>query len=670
MIFDNLFELRTRQVVPTAANPLLGLWGTSTKSKTGIEVNDEHALSSTAVWSAVTQLSQAVASLPLHLYKRLKGGGKDKYPAHNLYNIMHLEPNPEMTSFSFREAQMGQILVTGTCFAEIERDKLNNIKGLWPLLTLRMETLRSKDNGNLFYRYQLPDGEYKIFLPGDILRVNGFSHSGLLGFRTVEKTKEAIALNLAYEEYAARFFGDGARPPIALEHPEHLGEKAQASLRVAFENVYGGLSNSQRVAILEEGMKLKEFGFSVRDSQIPELRAFQIDEVSRIFNIPPHMLHNLNRATFNNIEELSRGFVKFSLRYWLVRFEQAYNMQLLAPKERKKYFFEHIFEGLLRSDIKTRYEAYKVGIENGWLNADEVRELENMNPQPEEQGKTYYRPLNWIEKDAVIELPQVQQSQPINEEEAENEENLRKYFESRTNHKTAVVGRDRIIKQYYPLFKQAAQKIVNREAIAIKKAVKNVGGQRSKSDLKVWLDDFYDKHPDHIKREIGPVFHSFAEAIQASSAKEIGIEIGIDENLKKFISDYLDRYVERHVESSHGQLIALLEEELEKITERVDEWIEEDKRSEKIASNETIRESNAIYSFMAFGAGLGLYWRTRGPKTCPYCLSLEGRKISSGQAFAESGSEIKPKGHEPMVIRGTKSHPPLHRGCDCYISIY
>jgi hypothetical protein len=386
------------------------------------------------------------------------------------------------------------------------------------------------------------------------------------------------------------------------------------------------------------------------------------------------MLHNLNRATFNNIEELSRGFVKFSLRYWLVRFEQAYNTQLLNTKEQKKYFFEHVFEGLLRGDIKSRYEAYQVGVSNGWLNADEIRELENMNPQPGEQGKKYFVPLNWIIKEDAGKLPEVEPVKVPEEEppkEPEEEEKIREHFkEKRANPKASVAERDRVIKQYYQLFKQAAQKIVNREAIAIKKAVKNIGGQRSKSDLKKWLDDFYNKHPEHIKREIGPVFHSFAEAIQAASAKEIGVDIGIDEDLEKFISDYIDRYVERHTDSSHGQLIALLEEELDKITERVDEWVDEDKRSDKIAANETVRESNAVFQFMAFGAGMGVVWRIRGPKTCPYCTELDGRRVAAGQSYVESGDVLEPKGADgPMKIRGMKAHPPLHSRCDCFLTV-
>jgi HK97 family phage portal protein len=624
-----------------------------------------------------------------------------------------------MTAFAFREAQMGQILMAGTCFAEIERDRLDNIIGLWPLLTDRMETLRSKGNGELFYKYEIPGQEPKIFRKEAILRINGYSHSGLLGYRTIDKSREAIALNLAYEEYAARYFGDGARPPLALEHPEQIGKDALDNLRASFQKSHEGLSASQRIAILEEGMKLHEYGFSVADSQVPELRYFQIDEVCRVFNVPPHMLHNLNRATFNNIEELSRGFVKFSLRYWLVRFEQAYNTQLLKPKEQNKYFFEHVFEGLLRGDIKTRYEAYQVAVSNGWMNADEIRELENMNPQPGEQGGKYFVPLNWIPKEdagQVLEpVKEPLEEKPTEEGDKETKEywldpdafrkkeyeftrdndglvnNIskikKKSFkvvrdsdglitsveEGEDNQETvnnnkekraqSVVERDRIIKQYYPLFKQAAQRIVNKEAIAIKKKVKQ--SKRANPQLQKWLEDFYRKQSGYIKEQIGPVFSSFAEAIGDASKAEMGVEV---EGLEKFIADFIDRYSERHIESSEGQLIALLEGELEELENRVEEWRE--KRPDKIALNETNRMSNAVYGYIAFGAGMALIWRIRGARTCPYCKELDGRRISSGQTFVSDGDELNPKGGTgPMKIRGMKKHPPLHQACDCYASV-
>ena len=658
MRFPRLFRAK----VPTAANPFLGLLGGDYSSKTGIEVTEEESLSSAAVWSAVTQLSQSIASLPLHLYKRLKPKGKEKYTPHPLYNLLHLEPNPEMTALAFREAQAGQVLMTGTSYAEIVRDRTDKIIELWPLLTNRMEALRM-DNGDLVYRYQLVDGTHKDFHRNRILRVNGFSHSGLLGYQPIRKNSEVVGVALALQEYFARFFGDGAKPPVALEHPQSLSAEAQDRIRKNWNSIHQGLSNSQRVAILEEGMTLKVFGVSPEQAQAIDARKFQIDEVCRVFNMPPHMLKSLDRATYSNIEEQGLEFLIYTLRPWLVRFEQAYATQLLSEKDRKKYFFEHNVNGLLRGDIEKRYTAYASGISNGWLNADEARELENLNPQPDGQGEKFYVPLNWIPKeDAGMQLEQTEPT-PIPEEEIDEGE-IKSYWLGKSE-KRSVIERDRIIKQYIPLFRQAAQRIVNREAIAVKKEVKKHVEKRAKSDLQDWLKDFYGRQSEYIKEQIGPVFRSFAEAIQSASANEIGVDSGMTPELFDFVTEYINRYAERHIESSEGQLLSLLEEEIESLEIRVDEWRET--RPDKIANNETVRESNAVFQFVAFSAGLGTIWQTRG-KPCPFCAEFQGRRVVSGQSFVNNGDELNPKGAEgPMKIRGMKKAPPLHRGCICYL---
>jgi HK97 family phage portal protein len=543
---------------------------------------------------------------------------------------------------------------------------MNRIRGLWPLLSSRMELFRM-DSGELIYRYNLSDGTHKNFAKDMILRISGFSHSGLLGYQPVKKNTEAIGLALALQEYFARFFGNGAVPPAALEHPGKLSQEAQDRLKKNWNTLYQGLSNSQRIGILEEGMTLKTFGVSPEDAQAIDARKFQIDEVCRVFNMPPHMLKSLDKATYSNIEEQGLEFVIYTLRPWLVRFEQTYSTQLLNEKERKRYFFEHNVSGLLRGDIEKRYAAYVQAISNGLMNADEVRELENMNPQADGQGEKYYVPLNWIPKeDAGIQLEQMKEPPPAKEPE-ETVEELKSFWTTKTE-KRSVIERDRIIKQYMPLFKQAAQRIVNREAIAVKKEVKKYAEKRANPALKKWLEDFYSRQSEYIKEQIGPVFRSFAEAIQSASAREIGVDDGMTDELFNFVTEYIDRYAERHTESSRGQLLSLLEEEVESLEVRVDEWRET--RPDKIATNETVRESNAVFQFVAFSAGLKTVWRIRGAATCPYCRELSGRAVATGQSFVVDGQELNPKGADaPMKIRGIKTHPPLHRGCDCYLSV-
>ncbi len=202
--------------------------------------------------------------------------------------------------------------------------------------------------------------------------------------------------------------------------------------------------------------------------------------------------------------------------------------------------------------------------------------------------------------------------------------------------------------------------------------------------MEKWLDDFYRKMPDYIIQELGPVFRSFSEAIIEESAVEIGVEPD-PKDMDQFINDYIDRYAERHVESSRGQLVSILnkpdEETKDKpeiiehrewaddIDDRVDEWSEDDKRAEKIADNESVRLSNAVFQTVAFGAGMSCVWRIRGAKTCPYCKELNGRRVSKGQSFVDTGDELDPKGGTgPMKIRGMKTQPPLHQKCNCILA--
>jgi len=357
-ILSELFEKRAHpsQAINWA---LYGFWGYGNESYTGITISEENMLNATAVWAAIRILAETIASLPLHLYERLSPRGKKRATEHPLYSILHIKPNPEMTSMVYRETIAGHVGMWGTTYSEIERDQNGTIKAVWPLLPGNMDVKRF--DGKLTYVYRLPDGSTKIFDAKNILRITGFSKNGLIGYKPINTGREAIGLSLALEEFGARFFGNGAKPPIALEHPESLSPEAYDRLRESWEKRHEGLSNAHRVAILEEGMKLKEFGVSPEDAQALESRKFQVTEVARIFNIPPHMLKDLEKSTFSNIEHQGLEFVIYTIRPWLVRFEQAYSMQLLTEQELNTYFFEHLVDGLLRGDIESRSKAYATG---------------------------------------------------------------------------------------------------------------------------------------------------------------------------------------------------------------------------------------------------------------------------------------------------------------------
>ena len=417
----------------------------SPTSYTGRAVDEESAMSDTAVWSAVTQLSQSVASLPLHLYKRLDRG-KKRMNGDSRYQMMHLKPNPEMTSMDFREAQMGQVLRYGTCYAEKELDVSGNVLALWPLLStqVRMDRLL----GKLVYIVKVPiadnrdpkkvSGSEHILDSSRILKVSGFSNNGLLGYSPVKVGKQSIALSLAIEEYGARFYGNNARPDAVLESPDTIGVDAQERLRKSWEDIHKGLENSHRIAILEQGMKLHEFSSDPQKAQALETRKFQIEEVARIFNMPVHMLKNLDRATNNNIEFQGMEFVIYTLRPWLVKFEQGYTTQLLREKEQKKLFFEHLIDGLMRGDTKTRHAAYAVGRQWGYYSANDVLEIENRNSIGE-QGDIYLIPMNMIPADKAEELAESQIDK--NEETPDKSEEKSKKVDIKSKFLNIISGR-------------------------------------------------------------------------------------------------------------------------------------------------------------------------------------------------------------------------------------
>lgn len=370
---------------------LLGLGSTNTN----IVVNEQTAMSVSAVFSCVRIISETVASLPLVTYERTRDG-KQRAVKHPLYNVLHDVGNDEMTAFLVREIMQQHLCTHGTAYAEKELDGAGRLKGLWPLRPDHVTTVRTPE-GDLAYQVVLPNGQQVVFPKERIFKIVGFGGDGIKGASILSMAREAIGLAIATEQYGAKFFGSGARPGGVLEHPGALTEEAASRLRTSWNEMHSGLDKSHRIAILEEGMSYKQIGLPPEDSQFLQTRKFQIEEICRIFRVPPHLVGSLDRATFSNIEHQGIDFVVHTIRPWLVRWEQAILSQLLTPEERKRYFAEHNVDGLLRGDIKSRYEAYAIGRQNGWLSADDIRGLENQNPLPDGQGQKYLVPLNMVD---------------------------------------------------------------------------------------------------------------------------------------------------------------------------------------------------------------------------------------------------------------------------------
>lgn len=368
------------------------LFGRTTSGK---PVNERTAMQTTAVYACVRILAEAVASLPLHVYEYQDDGGKKLVHDHPLYYLLHDEPNPEMTSFVFRETLMSHLLIWGNAYAQIIRDGAGRVLGLYPLLPDKMDVQRN-DKGNIYYVYSRNSDENPMFKEygniklkaEDVLHIPGLGFDGLIGYSPIAMAKNAVGMTLACEEYGASFFANGANPGGVLEHPGVL--KDPSKVRESWNSVYRGVNNAHKIAVLEEGMKYQQIGIPPEEAQFLGTRKFQINEIARLYRIPPHMVGDLDKSSFSNIEQQSLEFVKYTLDPWVIRWEQSLQRSLLLPGEKGKYFIKLNVDGLLRGDYQSRMNGYAVGRQNGWFSANDIREMENMNPIPDEEGGKLY----------------------------------------------------------------------------------------------------------------------------------------------------------------------------------------------------------------------------------------------------------------------------------------
>ena len=390
-ILTGIFKSRDKPTNRTAGSAYSFFLGNSTSGK---RVNERSAMQMTAVYSCVRILSEAVASLPLHFYEYREDGSKVKATDHPLYFLLHDEPNPEMSSYTFREVLMTHLLLWGNAYSQIIRNGKGEVVALYPLMPDRM-TVDRDEKGKIYYKYQMTSddaqtmkGQTVVLKSTDVLHIPGLGFDGLVGYSPIAMAKNAIGMAIACEEFGAKFFANGAAPSGVLEHPGTL--KDPSRVRESWTQTFGGSSNANKVAVLEEGMKYTPISISPEQAQFLETRKFQINEIARIFRVPPHMVGDLEKSSFSNIEQQSLEFVKYTLDPWVSRWEQAMVRSLLSAEDKKKYFIKFNVDGLLRGDYQSRMNGYAVGRQNGWLSANDIRELENLDRIPSELGGDLY----------------------------------------------------------------------------------------------------------------------------------------------------------------------------------------------------------------------------------------------------------------------------------------
>ncbi len=635
-----------------------------TETKAGVRVSEENAIKYLTVFACVSLVAGDIGWLPLLLYQRLPDGGKRRVN-NRLADILHTTPNQEMSAMNWKEASQAQLMLWGNTYSQIERGSRDEVIGLHLIPDPGAVSVGRLSNGELQYSWTGADGRKREKSRKEILHIPGFGFNGLVGKSLITIAREAIGMGLAVDDFGATYFGKGTHPSALVTLKKPLGSEIEKPYIKSLSAQHAGLGNAHTLMVLQNDEAYQSLTISPEDSQFLQTRNHQKIEICGMYHVPPHKIaiHGAN-SNYNNLEQENTGYVMSCLIHWAARWEQQIALQLLTPQERMSGFFtEFKLQALLRGDQASRAAYYKEMFGTGSMSPNDIRKKENDNPV--EGGDQYFIPVSMI--------PMDQAGVPYS-----NEPRSQLPQETREAKRAAsLVLRDRLINRYKPLFRNAIQGIVNREALAIKKKITRERKNRSKEDMSTWLDKFYADFPEYVRTKFGPTFTSYAEANQDMAIDEIHgtpPTSGETDEFNGYVAGYIDNYTTQYVDGSNGQLQALLEEDnyLDAIETRVDEWVE--KKADKQTGTEVINGQSAVYNLVAFAAGASVYWRNRG-ESCPYCRQMEGKKIGRSGAFLEGGGAVKAKdadGNEltPMKVRNTKQHPQLHQGCDCYTSVF
>jgi len=451
-------------------------------------VTEDSALASSAVFCAITLLADA-ALLPFFAFKRRADGGRDKVPDHRVYRLVHQSPNPEQSAAHFWWFIQASAAAWGRGYAEIERDSGGQAVGLWPIHPSRVRTYRDEATREIRHEIHNDDGTMVDLADDRILHHYKFSRNGLTGCSPISVGAASIGGVLAADEHASSFFGNNAAPVGVLSHPEKLSEEAQGRLRRSWQAIYGGPRNAGKVAVIEEAIKYFPVGIAPEDAQLLETRRFSVAEVARWFNIPPHKLKDLERATFSNIEHQAIEYVVDSVLPWLVCLEAECNRKLFNEAEQADHFVKFQLGGLLRGDQKSRYESYAVGLNNGFLSPNDARQLEDMNPI--EGGDTYVRPMNLSPVDGEAKEPAPPAPALPPPTEGTTDDAAVTHIELRGSDVWAAWVED------------AAERIAVRESKAI--AARAGKADENRTRFNRWLDKFYADHRQYVIAALAPL---------------------------------------------------------------------------------------------------------------------------------------------------------------------
>lgn len=651
------------------------IFGDAQPSLTGMHITPERSMGLAAVLNAVTLIAGTVGSLPLPVFQWGENGGKIRAVDHPLYPVLHNKPNRIMIPMVFWELMMVGLLLRGNAYAEKEFNSYMDVVALWPIPSNRVKPSAIEDGrGGIAYEITRKSGQMYKATDATIFHIPGLGFDGVEGKSPVTLAREAIALGIAGESVAAKMFANGLKPSVTLKMPEKfesLSENARKNLQQDFSDKYGGVENTGKPMILEDGWDMTAFTIPPADAQFIENRKFQVEEVARMFNCPPHKLKELSRATFSNIEQQNNEFTMDCIRPWLVRLEQSMTLQLFRMADQNSYFAKFDMDELQRGDQASRGAFYECLWRMGALNADEAREREDFNPK--DQKSPYYVPVNY--------MPEGQAQAPTNEpptgpDDLQNNAEPPKTESRSAEQRRSSAQRITIRNSYRRIFADAGARVMRGEKRNVMNAVKKYGDDQAK--LLGWMDNYYrNDHQAFIKKEFAGPFYSLAEAIQPVAAERVNYTEDITPRVQRAVHDHLDGFAYRQSLYSLNALTELVKakrstrddgEEAElsdDFEERLDSWGEQ--RPDAMSRWETVRTDGMVAALIFAAAGFAaLVWACNSEKPCAACEEMDGTEVRNGDSFMSSDAT--------MIVDGADFSPswdvvtpPIHDCCGCSV---
>jgi HK97 family phage portal protein len=631
-------------------------------------VSHERALNQITYATCIELLARDIAKLPIHLYRAAPGGVRERAEDDPRYWMLKQAPNPDMTRVEFVLSLMGNCLSWGNGYAVIERDGIGRPKAIYPLLAQYVKPYRS--GRNLRYEVRYPEIAPTSFAAADVIHIKRYTLDGITGVSPIGMLRLTIGQQVRADEYAAKFYTDGALLSGVIAADGELSDEGRSALEASWKKFKAGVRNAFSILVLEAGSKFQPMAIPQKDAQFLESNRFRAEQVSAFLGIPLYRLNDLTKMTYTKLEENALSYKQDTLLFWTEMITGELDRKLIGQNQ--NLYFEFNFDQYLQADRVATEDANTKALQRG-VTINEMRRRDNLPPV--EGGDTPLVPVNMQTLDRAINPPEPAAARPA---PVAGEASRRHSVScscgscqpkaSRTDTRAgrylrvAITGTDAL--------EDAIARVVRKEVSDVHRLLPKL---QVLDDWENLLDSYYsDEIRNRVARDLEKVFLSITRGVHAELAEQLSVEIAQTVS-REFAEAYAANYAKAYTSESALQLAKLAkgvwnpEDLIEVVRKRLREW--EEKRARKEADAESVRIANkaARETYRQHGIQT-LVWRANA-NACPLCQSMDGRTCGIESPFLAHDDKVDPGDGKtaPLTVRGNLMTPPLHGGCFCWI---